>query len=125
MTFASKSANSEAEAESPPTCSLEGCKRRRYSRGWCCAHYNRWFRTGDVGSVETGRRKATVGYGSAHDRVRKAKGSASDYPCHECGGPATDWCYTNDDPNELTDQPKRFVERLVEGGRIEGDEPRR
>lgn len=29
-------------------CSIEGCSGRRYSRGWCQMHYERWYRHGDV-----------------------------------------------------------------------------
>ena len=28
-------------------CSIEGCERPLKSRGWCGAHYQRWFRYGD------------------------------------------------------------------------------
>lgn len=29
------------------TCSIEGCNRQHLARGWCRAHYLRWFRHGD------------------------------------------------------------------------------
>lgn len=28
-------------------CSIEGCKRKLYARGWCSRHYQRWARFGD------------------------------------------------------------------------------
>lgn len=28
-------------------CSIEGCERRHYARGWCQYHHNRWRRNGD------------------------------------------------------------------------------
>lgn len=28
-------------------CSIAGCDRPTYSRGWCCTHYGRWSRHGD------------------------------------------------------------------------------
>lgn len=31
------------------TCSYEDCTRRRYCRGWCRRHYDRWLRHGDPG----------------------------------------------------------------------------
>lgn len=29
------------------TCSIEGCERAAYCRGWCSRHYNRWWEHGD------------------------------------------------------------------------------
>lgn len=29
------------------TCSIEGCGKKHYARGWCRRHYNRWHRHGD------------------------------------------------------------------------------
>lgn len=34
--------------EGPRLCSVEGCGRRAYTRGWCRAHYKRWRLDGDV-----------------------------------------------------------------------------
>jgi hypothetical protein len=31
------------------TCSIEGCERKHFARGWCRAHYERWWRTGEPG----------------------------------------------------------------------------
>lgn len=33
-----------------PTCSIEGCDRPRKTRGWCHAHYMRWYERGEVGT---------------------------------------------------------------------------
>ena len=29
------------------TCSVENCEKKRFSRGWCGTHYQRWSQTGD------------------------------------------------------------------------------
>lgn len=51
--------------------------------------------------------RSDVGYIRAHQRVRRAKGRAHEHLCRECGGPATEWAYTNDDPAELVDDQGR------------------
>lgn len=33
--------------EKPVKCAVSECKRRRDTRGYCMAHYNRWRRYGD------------------------------------------------------------------------------
>lgn len=35
------------------TCSVEGCTGRRYCRGWCRSHYQRWLRHGDTSNART------------------------------------------------------------------------
>ena len=35
-----------AEAQSTRTCSIDGCEKRFYSRGWCKLHYERWSTSG-------------------------------------------------------------------------------
>lgn len=30
-----------------PSCSVPGCERNEYCRGWCQRHYKRWWRNGD------------------------------------------------------------------------------
>lgn len=42
--------------DAAPDCSVDGCARPAWSRGWCPAHYSRWRTTGDVGGAEFRRR---------------------------------------------------------------------
>lgn len=37
-------------------CSIEGCEGTAKARGWCQAHYMRWWATGNVGAAEIVRR---------------------------------------------------------------------
>lgn len=41
------------------------------------------------------------GYRTAHDRVRSLKGKASEQICVACSGPAREWAYDHQDPDEL------------------------
>ena len=61
-----------------------------------------------VGAVRTcgDRRRhlsSDVCYGTAHERVRKVRGSASQYPCVDCGRSAAQWSYDHADGAELVD----------------------
>lgn len=61
------------------------------------------LRDGSVGSCGGGHhhtgedapnwRGSRVSYSAAHYRTRKAKGSATDHTCAECGGRAREWAY--------------------------------
>lgn len=49
-------------------------------------------------------RSHDVGYRALHTRLTTKYGSATEYDCVVPGcGPAAEWAYTNDDPNELTE----------------------
>ena len=47
----------------------------------------------------------SVGYVSAHKRIRSARGVARDYSCIDCGGAAQQWSYDYTDPNVLFARP--------------------
>ena len=55
------------------------------------------YRTDELQS----RTKEVVTYGGAHARVKRAAGEADLYPCVDCGGPAQDWSYDHEDPDEI------------------------
>jgi hypothetical protein len=52
----------------------------------------------------------TVTYTSAHQRVHRKRGKASEYPCVDTGLPAEEWSYKGDCPDE----------RIEQGGRDDG-----
>ena len=83
-------------------------------RGMCPKHYTRWRAHGDptivlpVGQHSNQRRGKDhpawngndIGYSAAHGRAKSLWGSASSYPCVECGRQAIDWAYDGTDPSE-------------------------
>lgn len=48
-------------------------------------------------------RREVITYNTAHKRVRHERGSARQFPCVDCGGPALEWSYDHSDANELTE----------------------
>lgn len=93
-------------------CTVDDCTEREKARGYCGKHLARLLRHGDVHMVMSPRDgalrgpahplwKDEPGYQSAHGRVWRARGPASDYPCVDCGRRAAHWSYSNQDPNEL------------------------
>lgn len=42
-----------------------------------------------------------LSYGAVHRRLRKSRGSARNFRCVDCGGPAAQWSYDGNDPEEL------------------------
>lgn len=59
-----------------------------------------------VGSLRKGGRggstkNAWITYGSAHYRVARMWGPASQYPCTACGRPAAQWAYDGTDETQL------------------------
>lgn len=87
------------------TCSVAGCERRHYGRGYCRAHHARWRRHGDPAAERPLGRKTPGGisYWSVHHRLAVERGPAGSHACAECAGPAVDWSYDGADPDERTD----------------------
>lgn len=93
-------------------CSIESCTRtaKYASTGWCQTHYHRWWRTGDPLGVKQERGAsgpATVNwkgdditYRTAHTRVVRLRGLASQHDCVVCGARASEWSYDHTDPAE-------------------------
>jgi hypothetical protein len=53
--------------------------------------------------IDPRHRGEEVTYGTAHHRVAKRRGSASQHSCARCGGQAGDWAYSHADPDERAD----------------------
>jgi len=92
----------------PSKCTLDGCSGVPKAHGLCEGHYQRWWKTGDPGSVEIQRRtrSESLGYHGVHHRLREQRGPATEHPCQRCGAPAAQWAYDHGDPDERQD-PKR------------------
>lgn len=80
-------------------------------------HKERNYPRGEAHHAWTGN---SVSYDDMHRRVKRARGSASGYPCVTCGGPARHWSYDHEDPAELTSEkgaystePQHYVPRCV------------
>lgn len=91
-------------------CSVAGCPDLACSLGLCSRHYQRYKAHGSVDVVLPPRSGAAnrnwkgehCGYRGAHDRVRRARGSASNHQCSNCGSRAQHWAYDHQDPDERT-----------------------
>lgn len=95
-------------------CSVSDCLEKHYGKGFCQMHWAGWRKTGDplrllphfspLAGLKGEANPAWVGdaatYGTVHDRLRKAMGSASNYSCEHCAGRADDWAYDHEDPEE-------------------------
>ena len=57
----------------PDTCSIEGCGRPFYGKGWCAMHYMRWRRTGDPLLSRIDRQNQTWSEWRASDKPRARK----------------------------------------------------
>lgn len=97
-----------------PECIVDGCSNPDQSApGYCSMHYTRLKRHGSIEVCippeEIRRRRGAanrnwvgdaVGYGAAHERIRRRRGPARDYVCVDCGVVAQHWSYDHADPNQ-------------------------
>jgi hypothetical protein len=102
----------------PPGCTVGGCDRAHYGRGYCRPHYVRWSRHGDPRAEVPIRQRPAGGgsYWSAHRLVAAERGPASAQRCAECGAPAVGWSYDGTDPRERTD-PSRGLRYSLDPAR--------
>lgn len=99
-------------------CKIENCDKLATGRGMCPKHYTRWRRHGDPhivlppSSTRSGpghpRWKEVPSYAAFHRRLRKQKGSPSEYQCRECGKEAAQWAYNNTCDDEIQDKQGRY-----------------
>jgi hypothetical protein len=89
-------------------------------------HHLRLKNRGDVSYVHAGDRVHSwtgddCPESAAHQRVRRAKGSARNHACVDCGNQARQWSYNHKDPNGRTEEglgpyssdPKWYEPRCV------------
>ena len=92
-------------------CAIAGCTSPHHARGWCVKHWNRWKNAGDPNVVrksgQADRRGSRnpmwrgdeVTYETVHWRMSR-EDPARNHSCAHCSGPAKQWAYTHDAPNE-------------------------
>lgn len=91
-------------------CEVASCRRRRFGRGYCRAHYERWRRHGDpqaeipIGDYRTGGGS----YWAVGQQLRAERGPASGRRCAGCAAPAACWSYDGTDPDERTDPARGY-----------------
>lgn len=93
-------------------CSVLDCDQGgKIVHGMCRKHETRWQRHGDVTMVKRPDRTGPnnphwrgddISYRTAHDRVTRQRGKASEHRCVDCGRQARHWSYDGTDPNELS-----------------------
>jgi hypothetical protein len=74
-----------------------------------CAYYAEGCMTcKDVqGPANPNWRGSGIGYGAAHERVKRLRGLASAHTCAHCPSPAREWAYDHADPGERREAGKR------------------
>ena len=90
-------------------CQAPGCeKTRRVGERYCHMHAARRSKHGDINvvhrwgpGVDSQRWQGDdIAYHSAHARVHRLKGKASNHSCVNCGARAADWAYDHQDESE-------------------------
>lgn len=92
------------------TCSVEGCEQPMRKRGWCANHYTHWYIHGDV-DAPWAYHHGEGGYAATHRVLTNVLGPAKRHACVDCGGPAHEWSYDGNDPNEQVDEEGRRFTR--------------
>lgn len=88
-------------------CSVGGCGQPMRKRGWCASHYSMWQRQGEVKPFTY--KWGDGGYFATHALLSRTLGQASARRCVDCDGPAAEWSYDHQDPNELVDTSTAYA----------------
>ena len=76
-------------------CAVDGCDKPIQGQGHCITHYKQKFFTGQLPRLKTLPYQEWVTYNGLHQRIRLARGLASNYDCHHCGGRALHWSWNH------------------------------
>lgn len=82
------------------TCRIDDCTSIVKGRGLCAKHYMRWAKYGDPEWTAYSDPQSEITYTTAHQRVAKRRGPATDHPCVDCGAGAHEWSYIGGCPRE-------------------------
>lgn len=82
-------------------CDVVPCGAEVYAKAACKPHYERLRLGRSMWNGKSNPRKNILTYGGAHSRVRKARGSAVEYSCVDCGKQASEWSYDHSDPSQV------------------------
>lgn len=83
-----------------PRCDVEGCQKPTHGDVYCMSHHTQWKRYGDPLTPVLWT-QGEGEYDAVHHRLRTHRGVARELVCVDCGGPAEEWSYDHDDPDEL------------------------
>lgn len=109
----------------PRPCSVEDCATIIRNGRYCGKHSARFYRHGDPSVVKkTGNPNQpraqdsptwggdSIAYSTMHSRLKRYRGKAAEYPCVDCGSPASDWSYGHGCPDEITDGERAWCPHL-------------
>lgn len=92
-------------------CAAKDCDRPNSSFGYCGMHHRRVVKHGNPHTLGQSGRPLTgehPGWDAIHKRIFRERGKATQYACVDCAGPAREWSYNGEDPNEITGTVGRF-----------------
>jgi hypothetical protein len=107
-------------------CLIQGCDtrgRNKGGEGLCEKHYYRQRRNGSPDTLLGPARQwkdpetSDFGYVTAHQRIQRRRGKATEHPCARCGEQAMDWALTGEATHSEPYRKRRadgsWYERLI------------